>query len=280
MVVCYDCNKFEHYSTNCPEPRKQGYNLGVLLCGICKREGHAAANCPVGGASKTIMRRADGAQPPAAKAPGETAVNYVGMEWQEEGEEQENSAWEFQSELPGTDTPIEEEHCYKVTTRSNRRKEKKDQTAKVKKTKQTSPKPKTAPEQDSDYKRDHPRLFFPKVNEEVKKQLEELETLEHEKALSKDLQTIKLKAAVEEEKTKVEAAGNALVVSYDIKKDVKDCPVTATVGQLIKDNPLYRKQLKEMLAGKRRRKLPKVGTVADVRMLYEDHGSPKIDIQN
>ena len=84
---------------------------------------------------------------------------------------------------------------------------------------------------------------------------------------------------MEEEKTKVEAGSNALVVSYDIKKDVKDCPVTATVGQLIKDNPLYRKQLKEMLAGKRRRKLPKVGTVADVRMLYEDHGSPEIDIQ-
>jgi hypothetical protein len=38
--------------------------------------------------------------------------------------------------------------------------------------------------------------------------------------------------------------------SYDIKKDVKDCLITATMGQLIKDNPLYRRQLKEMLVGR------------------------------
>lgn len=75
------------------------------------------------------------------------------------------------------------------------------------------------------------------------------------------------------EEEKVKATPSEALISYDIKRDVKDCPITATIEQLIKYNPLYMRQLKEMLAEKRRRTLSKVGLVADVRMLYEDHGS-------
>ncbi|OAE29190.1 hypothetical protein AXG93_2789s1000 [Marchantia polymorpha subsp. ruderalis] len=70
-----------------------------------------------------------------------------------------------------TKTPRADEHCYKVTTRSMRRKEKKEQHMKAKKTKQEISKSGVSPEQDSHYKTDHPKLFFPKINEEVKKQL-------------------------------------------------------------------------------------------------------------
>ncbi|OAE22747.1 hypothetical protein AXG93_2035s1290 [Marchantia polymorpha subsp. ruderalis] len=169
--------------------------------------------------------------------------------------------------MPRTDTPRVTEHYYMVTTRSMRRKKKKEQQIKAKKYKQESPKSGVSLEQDSDYKRDHPKLFFPKINKEVKKQLQELETLEHAKALSKDLQIFRSRAAVKEKKMK--AITSEALISYDIKRDVKDCPITATVGQLIKDNPLYRRQLKEMLAGKRRKKLPKVDTVADVTTDWE-----------
>lgn len=61
------------------------------------------------------------------------------------------------------------------------------------------------------------------------------------------------------------------LVSYDIKRYVKNCLITATLVQIIKDNPFYRRQLKEMLAGKRRRKLPKVDMI--------DHAALEIDIQ-
>ncbi|OAE30693.1 hypothetical protein AXG93_402s1060 [Marchantia polymorpha subsp. ruderalis] len=122
----------------------------------------------------------------------------------------------------------------------------------TKKTKQEFSKSGVSSEQDSDYKRDHLKLFFPKINEKVKKQLQELETLEHAKALSNDLQIIRSRAAEEEEKVKV--TPSEALISFDIKRDVKDCPVTATVGQMIKDNSLYRRQLKEMLARKQRRK--------------------------
>lgn len=71
---------------------------------------------------------------------------------------------------------------------------------KAKKTKQEISKSGVSPEQDSHYKTDHPKLFFPKINEEVKKQLQEFETLQHAKALSKELQIIRSRAAVEEKK--------------------------------------------------------------------------------
>ena len=73
----------------------------------------------------------------------------------------------------------------------------------------------------------------------------------------------------------VEKAKDKAAKPYDVVKDVTACPSTATLGQLLRDNPSYRRQLRSLLVGKRRRrKLPPVGNIADVRSVSKDLGSP------
>jgi hypothetical protein len=60
-------------------------------------------------------------------------------------------------------------------------------------------------------------------------------------------------------------------------KDIRNCPVNATVGQLLDDNPKYQRQVKEILTQRRKRRLPKVGLEVDVRMVCKDLGAPELD---
>ena len=135
------------------------------------------------------------------------------------------------------------------------------------------------------------------MSEEVKQHLETLEEEQHNAALARDIRNLpqeppqivdpvrevpvetplirRVKFVDEVEKAKDEAAK-----PYDVVKDVTACPSTATLGQLLRDNPSYRRQLRSLLVGKRRRrKLPPVGNIADVRSVSEDLGSPEVDIQ-
>jgi hypothetical protein len=61
----------------------------------------------------------------------------------------------------------------------------------------------------------------------------------------------------------------------DIEKRVSK----ATIGQLLKDNPKYRKVLADSLKTKRKRRLPK--TFSDVKLIEEDEdwGALEIDIE-
>jgi hypothetical protein len=61
----------------------------------------------------------------------------------------------------------------------------------------------------------------------------------------------------------------------DIEKRVSE----ATIGQLLKDNPKYRKVLADSLKMKRKRRFPK--TFSDVKLIEEDEdwGAPEIDIK-
>lgn len=77
----------------------------------------------------------------------------------------------------------------------------------------------------------------------------------------------------------MEIKNSEVFYSNDIKRDFENCQVMATVVQLIRDSALFRRQLKELLVGKRGRELPKVGTLANIKLLYEEHGSLEIDIQ-
>lgn len=95
MIVCYNRSKLGHYFNNCPEPKKQEYGIPPALCAICKREGHTTVNCPMAASPKLILNRGESSQPAASKAPGETTVSFIGMEWQEENEEKEQPQWEF-----------------------------------------------------------------------------------------------------------------------------------------------------------------------------------------
>ncbi|CAM6121328.1 unnamed protein product [Calypogeia fissa] len=234
----------------------------------------------------------------------ETGVNLMTLGWQsEESGSEYSTGWECLEELLGTETNNEEQ-CYKVSTKSSRYKDRQEEHKEHKKKKKDKHQNETSEEQvslsqDSDYQRDHQKLFYPKIEAEVKRQLEELETKEAQLTLEKDLvvvetlrkkeleevwqkQEVEAKMAITKEKGKVDTLVpkvEAKARSYDIKLDLWNCPVTATLGQLLKDNPQYRKQVKDMVVGKRKRRLPKVGTTADVMTIYEDLGAPKISIQ-
>ena len=281
IVICWNCGEPGHYSNSCPKPKMQGNGAPALLCGICKKEGHLPSNCPIGAAARVLIKKPEIGGPSGAQAPGEAGVNFLSMEWQEETKEKET--WDLQGELAGMETPQEDsDHCYKVSTRATQKKtlrEEKDELKQRRKQLKELEREVVPTADDSDYRRDHPKFFFPKVNEEVKKQLEELAAAEEKTALDKDLKAAKAREAAEIEKAKEEPKPCGKLIPYDIQRDVRDCPATVTVGQLIRDNPLYRRQLKEMLVGRRRRKLPKVGTAADVMMVCEDMGAPEIDVQ-
>ncbi|CAM6096638.1 unnamed protein product [Calypogeia fissa] len=191
--------------------------------------------------------------------------------------------------MPRGEMSQEEDSCYKVSTRSKSRHEDKKERRETKEKKKAKKEvtcdipPEVPPDQDSDYHRNHPKLFYLKVNEEVKRQLEELEALEVQENLRKDLekvQEVKAEEEVQEKKDQLLATIQPKVEeTYDIKVDIRNCSVTAKVGQLLKDNPMYWRQLKEMLIGKKRRRMPKVGTNVDVLMICEDLGAPEIVIQ-
>ncbi|CAM6104160.1 unnamed protein product [Calypogeia fissa] len=191
--------------------------------------------------------------------------------------------------MPGGEISQEEDSCYKVSTRSKNRHENKKEKRETKEKKKAKKEvtfdtpPKVSPDQDNDYHQNHHKLFYPKVNVEVKRQLEELEALEIQENLRKDLERVQEikameKAQVKEDEPLVKAQPNVEEI-YDIKEDIRNCSVTAKVGQLLKYNPMYRRQLKEMLIGKKRRRMPKVGTDVDVLMICEDLGAPKMVIQ-
>ena len=44
--ACYNCGSPHHYSSNCPEPRKQGNGAPIPLCLVCRTEGHMVVQCP------------------------------------------------------------------------------------------------------------------------------------------------------------------------------------------------------------------------------------------
>ncbi|CAM6084973.1 unnamed protein product [Calypogeia fissa] len=210
------------------------------------------------------------------------------MDWQE-SEEGSSSGWEFAKEMPRGEMSQEEDSCYKVSTRSKNRHENKKEKRETKEKKKAKKEvtfdipPEVPPDQDSDYHQNHPKLFYSKVNVEVKRQLEELEALEIQENQRKDLERVQEIKAMEEAQVKEDEplvkAQPKVEETYDIKEDIRNCSVTTKVGQLLKDNPMYRRQLKEMLIGKKRRRMPKVGTDADVLMICEDLGTPKMVIQ-
>lgn len=64
--------------------------------------------------------------------------------------------------------------------------------------------------------------------------------------------------------------------SLNLAKEILETPIKATVGQLLKDSPVYRGQVKKALVGKSR---PAKNTPINVMMVEEDLGSPFVCIK-
>ena len=182
-------------------------------------------------------------------------------------------------------TPTNETSCFKVSTRSSkhmqRRLEKESKKAKKKAPAAVLTKTsELAPTEDSDYNREHPKLFFPAVENSVKKALEEAAEREQQQALKQDQEDAEKKRQIQEvlcprPYNQVGVQGQAGI--YDIRKDIQECIVTATIGQLLADNPLYRSQLRDLLRVRKKR-LPK-NLATDVRFAaVEDLGALEIEV--
>jgi transposase InsO family protein len=288
--ACYNCGSPNHYSSHCPEPRKQGNGAPIPLCPVCKKDGHTIVHCPYVLAAKAQVQEEvnSAATKPGAKTilkKGNFEAHVRFLEADAEIPDQK-STWLYQEEFPGmdTDTQTSETSCYKVSTRSTRQKEKRLERESRKTLKKTAAAPtlrsKVVPAEDSDYNREHPKLFFPAVENSVKKALEEEEERQQLQALKKDQEEAEKRRQIErvdslKPNSQLQIRGQAGI--YDIRKDVQECNVTATIGQLLADNPLYRSQLRELLRVRKRRMPKNLGV--DVRLTaVEDLGAPEIEV--
>ncbi|CAM6123693.1 unnamed protein product [Calypogeia fissa] len=214
----------------------------------------------------------------------------------QEGEE----VWEHAEELP---SGVEEvvAACYKVSTRTEKRQERLKM-LKDKRSKKSDSEEQSLAKPNAEYDWTHPNLFFPKVTEDVKKQLEDEEKREAEEALKKDLviaeglrtidmltkklEEVQSKSSAEvkpvevavkvfpphledrpptprvsaEELKSLPSEGEGIILPFNIKKEVWNCPVYTTVGALHSNHNVYQKELKGLFIRKRRaRKLPPGG---------------------
>lgn len=108
--------------------------------------------------------------------------------------------------------------------------------------------------------RQEPDILIPDVTGEVLQHLAEL------REMQKKAQERRAPDAVGKTSEKVN--------QYDIVKDIEDKLAEVTIGQLLKDNPKYRKQVLDSVQIRRRRRLPT--TFADVRFTeVEDWGAQR-----
>ncbi|CAM6094447.1 unnamed protein product [Calypogeia fissa] len=185
VPICYNCGEPGHTSYSCPKPRKQGDGKGARLCMICQMEGHLAASCPVVLAAKSILQSIKGAA--TKPAPGnDSSIRLISlMEADDEAFDHEEKTWEHAEELPGGAEEMVDT-CYKVSTRTEKRQERL-KALRDKRSKKSDSEEKSSAKPTKEYDRTHPNLFFPKVTEDVKQQLEAEEKKEAEEALKKDL---------------------------------------------------------------------------------------------
>lgn len=178
---CFNCGSSQHYATNCPEPRRQGNGAPILLCPVCKKEGHTIVQCPYVLAAKAqVQQEASSSAPKTiAKSAMKQATPAAHVRFLEVDHEQSerDHAW-IHGELPGMDTTTCEAECFKVSTRSDKQKKKKlekESKRLLRRVGIPTKKLEVPAAEDSDYDREHPRLIFPAVENSVKKALEELE---------------------------------------------------------------------------------------------------------
>ncbi len=110
-------------------------------------------------------------------------------------------------------------------------------------------------ENDSNYKRNHPKWFYPQIDAEVRRQLEELEQYI---ALDKDIATLKHLITSKPKRVRFVDEVNLLpkkeVEDYNLAGDILEQPINATFGQLPKQSALYRWQIREAIIGKQKKR--------------------------
>ncbi|CAM6125094.1 unnamed protein product [Calypogeia fissa] len=238
--TCWDCGEVGHISPECPYQRKSGEY--ILLCGNCREEGHKASKC-----TKPLQPRMMTRFVPTPPR-DQTALNWSNKAAAEQPDEAivSNVRW-IQN--------LEEENVWKVSTRR--------QTYEEKGKRPTALEVRSEGEEEEEA----PAFELPDVTEEVLAHLEELHAKEGETS-TKTTMVVRpsLSPAARRE------------LHYNIMQDIEKRLAEVTIGQLLRDNPKYRKQVMDAIKIRRRKRLPP--TISEVRYTeVEDWGAPEIDTE-
>ncbi|CAM6082134.1 unnamed protein product [Calypogeia fissa] len=164
VPICYNCGEPGHTSYTCPKPRRQGDRKGAKLCIICQLEGHLSPSCPVAMAAKSMLMSMGGAAAKTVAGP-DSSVRMITLA-EADDEASDGEEWEHASELPGVMSG-EEESCYRVSTRTEKRLERLKK-LKDKRKQSTDEEASSSKKVDNAYDRKNPSLFFPTITEDVK----------------------------------------------------------------------------------------------------------------
>ncbi|CAM6086854.1 unnamed protein product [Calypogeia fissa] len=315
VPICYNCGEPGHTLYTCPKPRRQGDGKGAKLCIICQLEGHLSPSCPVAMAAKSMLMSMGGAAAKTVAGPDSSVQMITLAEVDDEASDGEE--WEHGSELPGVMSG-EEESCYRVSTRTekclerlkklkDKRKQSTDEEASSSKKVDNAYDRKNPslffPTITEDVKQQLVAEEEREAIEAMKKDLVIAEGLKTIDLLTKKLEEVRPKANPPEDKPAAaspkrpipahlarlpeviqpvnptlptEADGE--IIPFSIKKEVCNFPVHTTVGALLSNHNIFQKELKGLFIRKRRRRLPPVGRVEGVNMIFEDLGQPEVGL--
>ena len=266
--TCYNCGDPSHYMPSCPYPRAP--KPMQILCGNCGQGGHTPLECPNPAQPKLLVKYVKDPEP---KDPNVRLI-YI-----EEGQHEDTQHCE--------EIEFVEGEVFKTSTRSMKQQEYQDlreQMAKkkslsnpLKKLKANDPEDMPGGKQkegipkelDKAYDRYDPKYFLKDISQETKDILQE-ELKDQQAKPTQPPKTVKFNM----EGIKVDGK-----VGYDIAQDVAQSKANVTIGELLKENSFYRKQLRPLLTGRKRKyKLPST-LVNLAREEVEDLGAPDIEVQ-
>ena len=268
--TCYNCGDPRHYSPSCPWPKAP--KPVPILCGNCGAEGHTPLECPNPAQPKLLVKYV---RDPDPKQESEVRLIYI-----EEAKVEEVNQCQVIDFVEG--------EVFKTSTRSMKQKDyaelrkemaKKKSTTKSKKEdppagKQSEGLPK---ELDPAYDRADPKYFLQDISKEAQDLIHEEQAEKKEK--DKTPYTPPPKPPSVSKVVKFEGVKIDGRQGYDIFKDVSETRANVTIGELLKENSFYRKQIRPLVTGRKRKyKLPSTN-VNKIENPLEDFGPPDIEVQ-
>ena len=289
--TCYNCGDPRHYSPSCPWPRAP--RPVPVLCGNCGAVGHTPLECPNPAQPKMLVKYVREPDPQA-----EAAVRLIYMEEATTEEVNQCQTVEFmEGEVFRTSTRSMKKRDYQdLRKEMTRRKSKprKQQSEDQPGGKQREGIP---TELDPAYDRNNPKYFLKDISAEVKDMLGKEQEEKDPKgtavrprpgAMADSQERLKPPIAVSNRHPQSQSTPKTVKFEgvridgnqgYDVLRDVSAAKANVTIGELLRDNSLYRRQIRPLVTGRKRKyKLPSTA-VSNVTTGGEDLGPPDIEVQ-
>ena len=262
---CWNCGEKGHYLPSCPWPKAP--TPIPTLCGNCGCVGHIPMECPNPTQPKLLVKY--------VKDPDPQDITEARLIYIEEGTLEEMQLCQEVEFVGG--------EVFRTSTRSMKQKDYKELRAEMtkKKAKTIQPPPshpvQEAPlggkqkeglpkELDPAYDRNDPKYFMKDISQQAKDLIKEAQKEEEISSPQKATKSVKFEGVKVDEK-----------MGYDILKDVSDTKANVTIGELLRENAAYRKQVRPLLTGRKRRYTLPSPLVHNVTT--DDLGAPDIEVQ-